>query len=307
MSQITSPRKTRRQRAMQAAGSATLASNSNTTDDNNSKINPVQGSPSQALQQKLTIANTKLPPQDLKILLRKQILLQKYHFENRKSSGLVPTAVAATYIFAQEEAGTAVCISQYGLLLTCSHCVAETPEEFENVSHHWLIASNGTIVKTRCVAWDPILDLALLRIVASQVQADSNLVLPHIDLAQNSPTYNVRLACVGHPGSEDLEHPEPGTRTNYDVLVVSTGRFRGYAPGQDVYDNSEVGALMHDCWTYWGHSGAPLIDVRSDDLVGLHSSWDAESGMRRGVGWEALRTFLTLPTVSSYLARDSDN
>jgi hypothetical protein len=292
---------------MQAAGTATLTSSSNTTDDDNTKINSVGISSYKVLQQILTTANTKLSPQELKIMLRKQILLQKFQVENRKSSGLVPTAVAATYVFAQEEAGTAICISQHGLLLTCSHCVAETPEEFKNVSHQWLIASNGTIVKTRCVAWDPILDLALLRIVGSQVKEDSNLVLPHVDLAQNSPTYNIRLACVGHPGSEDLEHPEPGTRTNYDVLVISTGRFRGYAPNQDIHDNSEVGALMHNCWTYWGHSGAPLVDIRSGNLIGLHSSWDEESGMRRGVGWEALRAFLALPTVSSYLTGESNN
>jgi hypothetical protein len=82
----------------------------------------------------------------------------------------------------------------------------------------------------------------------------------------------------------------PGVKTNYDVLHVSTGRFRGYAAGQDVHDNSEIGALKHDCWTYWGHSGAPLVERNSGGLVGLHSSWDDETGMRRGVAWEAIKS-----------------
>lgn len=57
-------------------------------------------------------------------------------------------------------------------------------------------------------------------------------------------------------------------------------------------DNAEIGALMHDCWTYWGHSGAPLVDAKAGGLVGLHSSWDEETGMRRGIGVEAIVEFL---------------
>lgn len=49
---------------------------------------------------------------------------------------------------------------------------------------------------------------------------------------------------------------------------------------------------MHDCWTYWGHSGAPLMLRATGELVGLHSSWDDQSGMRRGVPLVALRAFL---------------
>lgn len=49
---------------------------------------------------------------------------------------------------------------------------------------------------------------------------------------------------------------------------------------------------MHDCWTYWGHSGAPILEVNKGTLVGLHSSWDEETGMRRGVGGVAIVAFL---------------
>jgi len=76
------------------------------------------------------------------------------------------------------------------------------------------------------------------------------------------------------------------------VLHISSGKYRGLSPGQDPQDNSEIGALMHDCWTYWGHSGAPLVERRTGGLVGLHSSWDEETGMRRGVAWEAVQAFL---------------
>lgn len=206
-----------------------------------------------------------------------------------------------------------MCISKTGLLLTCSHCVAESPEELDLDKIWWLLFASGQAVQARTVKWDPRRDLALLQIVAAQPhisvdsfnysdpscipeqtgRATTNLdSFPVAQLASKTPTVRTPLLCIGHPGSEDLEIGRPGVATGYDVLHISEGKFRGYAKGQDVQDNSEIGALMHDCWTYWGHSGAPLLDVKSGALTGLHSSWDDETGMRRGVGWEALRDFL---------------
>jgi S1-C subfamily serine protease len=204
--------------------------------------------------------------------------------------------VSSTLVFAQEEAGTAVCVSPSGLLLTCAHCVAEDDEEPSWDTLHWLLFASGRTVAARCVAWDERRDLALLRIVAAQ-QSDApdggtEDTFPYVQVAEAGSSPGDNLVCVGHPGSEDLEVEEAGVKTGYDVLHLSTGAFRGYAEGQDLQDNSEIGALQHDCWTYWGHSGAPLFERRSGKLVGLHSSWDDETAMRRGVAWEAIVGFM---------------
>lgn len=51
-----------------------------------------------------------------------------------------PKRAGAALVFAQEEAGTAVCISHHqGLLLTCSHCVAEGPAEANATRGKWLL------------------------------------------------------------------------------------------------------------------------------------------------------------------------
>lgn len=63
------------------------------------------------------------------------------------------------------------------------------------------------------------------------------------------------------------------------------------ANAQGVQDNSEIGALMHDCWTDWGHSGAPLVERGSGSCTGMHSSWDDDTGMRRAVAWEVISAF----------------
>jgi S1-C subfamily serine protease len=262
----------------------------------------------QPLTGRLTSKLTGLSKQDLATLNLKRSKLQSppsrtlefiADFPHDSSSTALASAARSTLVFAQHEAGTAVCISASGLVLTCSHCVAESQEESAE-SEHWLIFSSGRVVQTKCVAWDARRDLALLQIVAAEeVENGSPVTFPFATIARKAlaapRTKQTPLICIGHPGSEDLEAvttsaPVP---TNYDVLHVSYGHYLGMAVGQDVHDNSDIGALKHDCWTYWGHSGAPLIATESGEVVGLHSSWDDQTGIRRGIGWDAVDGFLT--------------
>lgn len=60
--------------------------------------------------------------------------------------------VKPTLVFAQYEAGTAVCISSTGLLLTCAHCVAESEEELDLDASHWLIFASGQVVSAKYVS-----------------------------------------------------------------------------------------------------------------------------------------------------------
>lgn len=241
----------------------------------------------------LNRALTGLTTKDHKVLLQKQARLRQHPPEIPGQFSRHAAVLDATLVFAQEEAGTAVCIAPNGVLLTCSHCVAENADELNGSKDRWLLFSSGVAVKATCVSWDEKRDLALLRIVAAQQNGGSEeLGFPHVAINPTAPALNTRLVCIGHPGSEDLEASRSGVKTNYDVLHVSTGRFRGYSRDQNLQDNSEIGALMHDCWTYWGHSGAPLLDGKTGGLIGLHSSWDDETGMRRGVPLEAIVEFL---------------
>ncbi|RWA11463.1 hypothetical protein EKO27_g3626 [Xylaria grammica] len=234
---------------------------------------PVDGHGVSKLPTTLSRAITGLKAKDHKLLLWKQAWLQQYSLEVPTQFAKHTAALDATLVFAQEEAGTAVCIAPNGMLLTCSHCVAENIDERNDLKHHWLLFKSGVAVKATC--------------------EDTELShFPFVAISSTAPSLNSRLVCVGHPGSEDLEASQPGIKTNYDVLHVSTGRFRGCAEDQDPQDNSEIGALMRDCWTYWGHSGAPLLDTKTGKLIGLHSSWDDETCMRRGVPLEAILEFL---------------
>ncbi|KAF7970413.1 hypothetical protein HWV62_24223, partial [Athelia sp. TMB] len=145
-----------------------------------------------------------------------------------------------------------------------------------------------------CRVWDARRDLALAQVVAlecSPFAAGEAPVFAHIALSERAPAAGTRIVCIGQPGADDLEAPG-NKKTAYALVEVSAGRLRGLVPGADPQDNAEIGVLKHDAWTYWGHSGAPLVRADDGALVGLHSSWDDETGMRHGVPHVAIRAFL---------------
>ncbi|OJJ57379.1 hypothetical protein ASPSYDRAFT_90671 [Aspergillus sydowii CBS 593.65] len=204
-------------------------------------------------------------------------------------------ALQATYIFAQEEAGTAVCVDRSGWILTCSHCFGESEREWRGNRYKWLLDYAGKAVQVECCFWDGRRDLALARVV--RVEADETGLGMFVSIPLQSSTsisaYDGNIMCIGQPGADDLESETPQA-TDYDLIEISEGRLRGLVPHADPHDNSEIGSLKHNAWTYWGHSGAPLVCARTGGLLGLHSSWDDTTAMRHGIPLVAIRAFLTL-------------
>ncbi|EPE31304.1 Trypsin-like serine protease [Glarea lozoyensis ATCC 20868] len=236
--------------------------------------------------------NTLLPSlntKSLKLLRLKQKTLRATSSSILKtlpeSSPTILTALNSTLIFAQHEAGTAVLIHKDGWVLTCSHCFGDTLEEYEEDSKvRWLLFHDGKAVLAECKVWDGVRDLALLKIVAVECETPPLGKVPQfscLEVRENKIKVEEAVYCIGQPGAEDLES-STARKTKYNLFEVSSGSYRGLAKGSNPQDNSEIGSLMHDAWTYWGHSGAPIVDL-DGKLVGLHSSWDDETGMRRGI------------------------
>ncbi|KAL8991677.1 MAG: hypothetical protein Q9169_007755, partial [Polycauliona sp. 2 TL-2023] len=203
-------------------------------------------------------------------------------------------ALKATFIFADYQAGTAVCIHPDGWILTCAHCIGESEEEWRENKKTWLLSYTGVAIQTECCAWDPTLDLALLKIISIEASSDGKALttaFPHVRIARNLPKCLDPIICIGQPGRDDLESTTK-RKTTYNLVKVSEGRFCGMVPGVDPCDNSEIGSLKHDAWTYWGHSGAPLVSANDGMLIGLHSSWDEKTLMRHGVPLQAIRRLL---------------
>jgi hypothetical protein len=248
-----------------------------------------------------------LKPSELKLLRQKQTQLSSTALSIINSPPLSSqrrNALEATLIFAQHEAGTAVCISKSGLIITCAHCFGDTEEEYHTSDKfRWLLYYTGLAVQVECRAWDLKRDLALLQVVAietSKPTGSSPVLFPEfkfVSLSHSSQTYKMPIFCIGQPGRDDLESTSK-KKTKYKLVEISEGVFRGMVKNKDPQDNEEIGSLQHDAWTYWGHSGAPLVKEADGSLVGLHSSWDSENGMRHGIPELSINQFLRLNGVS---------
>ncbi|KAL5041609.1 hypothetical protein BDW71DRAFT_201259 [Aspergillus fruticulosus] len=216
----------------------------------------------------------------------------------------ITNALDATFIFAQAEAGTAVCIHKDGWILTCAHCFGEDEQEWQGNRYRWVLGYRGLAVQIECHIWDERRDLALARVVCVELEEEiesdmrdaaftfafASVPIPGPSVTSPAPD-QTPIVCIGQPGSDDLESSTP-RKTGYDLLEISEGRLKGLIPGADPQNNSAIGALKHDAWTYWGHSGAPLVCMRSGVLLGLHSSWDDSTATRHGVPLVAMQAFL---------------
>jgi hypothetical protein len=155
-------------------------------------------------------------------------------------------------IFGQEEAGSGVIVSADGCVLTCAHCLGDTPTIGQ---HNLLILFDSRIVVAEALKIELKRDTALLKVIAfvdqegCQSPVPQNHIFPFIRLATSEPNLNDLLLCVGQPASEDLESVK-ARKTGYPVIKLSFGSYLGVKSG-DVHNNRNIGKLMHDCWTYW--------------------------------------------------------
>lgn len=194
--------------------------------------------------------------------------------------------------FVQSGAGTGVHVGN-GMILTCAHVVGHEDDDTEASSSSSCVPKregrvkhvmfpNGIIYPAVCVVAlesESQQDVAVLKITSDTKG------LPFANIASASPEIGGRIVCVGNPSNINLEREEEEDDETIDfeppVWHASAGQFRGRFDRE-----KELGDIMHTCWTYWGHSGAPLFDEHGH-VVGLHNSWDDRCGMRHGVGlWQ---------------------
>jgi len=254
-----------------------------------------------------------LSPAELTLLRRKQKKLIKTASSTLLSLPPGPNLINAlnsSLIFAQESAGSAVLIDPAGWVLTCSHCFCDFEYEYQADSkRRWLLSYTGLAVQIECRFWDSKRDLALCKIIAIESDVGKSgdvATFQYVRLASSAPSVKTSIICIGQPGADDLES-KVARRTKYNLVEVSEGSFRGLVRDVDPQDNSDIGTMMHDAWTYWGHSGAPLLDAADGTLIGLHSSWDDSTAMRHGIPLVAIQEFLRDHLPSALLPDASDS
>jgi glutamyl endopeptidase len=117
-------------------------------------------------------------------------------------------------------------------------------------------------------------DLALLR-VESASSAGQELADPLVVAANELPDlYERDVFVIGYPAWDSRRNePEPIRRIFSDVYNV-----KRLQPGKAVAYSTEYSAVQHDCSTLGGNSGSPVVDLETNQVIGLHF------GGRYGVG-----------------------
>lgn len=194
-------------------------------------------------------------------------------------------------------------------VLTCAHVVCsrddeaseERGERIDRVGREKILMfPSGRMVLARCASViespDGVSDVAVLHLGAeidlASLHPTGRPSFPRASLARQAAREGERLFCVGNPSDMDLEEPNHGnTEFEPPIWHTSVGCCEGYKKSS--HNRVEDGAccVLHSCWTYWGHSGAPLFNEQGE-VCGLHSSWDENCGMRLAQGLPQLQTVL---------------
>ena len=106
------------------------------------------------------------------------------------------------------------------------------------------------------------------------------------------------IFAVGNPCDIDLE-TEAGTprRNGFYPFHVSEGRLESKISLQQCKKDG-LGRQIHSAWTYWGHSGCPLIGMLTGKngleplILSVHNSWDDRNGNRHGISLDEISNFV---------------
>ena len=207
-----------------------------------------------------------------------------------------------------------------GIIVTCAHCVAhdddiddddiddddidddnkdgDNESDIEKIGRIVeLINARGQCFGSICIAACSNIDLALLKI--NSKDSSNNPMHQSIDIApQGFDVDGLNIFALGNPCDIDLESRKY-RKNGYFPFHVSQGKLIKKI-SKDAAKRYRLGRLVHNAWTYWGHSGCPLIAVRKEThstdhaifIVGLHNSWDDRNGNRHGVRLDDIRSFV---------------
>jgi glutamyl endopeptidase len=117
-------------------------------------------------------------------------------------------------------------------------------------------------------------DLALLRVEGAS--SDGRALPEPLSLSSIEPAgmLDRDVYVVGYPAWDSRRNePEPIRRIFSDIYNV-----KRLQPGKAVGYSTEYSAVQHDCSTLGGNSGSPVVDLESNQVIGLHF------GGRYGVG-----------------------
>ena len=179
--------------------------------------------------------------------------------------------------------------------LTCAHCLEGDCDEVEEGETAPpllgrlvdVVDSNGSIFVAECVAVDAVKDVAVLSGRGSDFEGVESVRV-------TAPLEKESVCVCGNPYDWDLEREKGAAPRNngFKPFHCSFGRVEKRGVKME-----GLGGMIHSCWTYWGHSGAPVAaSIREGGegmlCVGIHNSWNDLTSDRHGVDGKVIAKFL---------------
>jgi hypothetical protein len=239
--------------------------------------------------------------------------------ENPLKLGVRPALEAAVHII---PSGSGVHLGR-GLILTCAHCVThdddadgsedEDEDDDDNDDNDndemkigravELVNAKGQTFGSICIDACSSTDLALLQIEKETLET---LTLNSLDVAKRGDDKNgTDIFALGNPCDIDLEvstKDDQGqtkrSKNGFFPFHFSEGKLEKKISKEKAIKYG-LGRQIHSAWTYWGHSGCPLVaSIKKGDntfsicIVGIHNSWDDRNGNRHGVRLDDIWSFI---------------
>jgi len=277
---------------------------------NSKKINPIK---TKIKKKKITLSTRK---NDSKIKILQLTDIQKkiinhiksnishlnYYYEDKKkmtNKEIIEKVKDSCLCRISDEFGTAVCINEKGYILTCSHAVP--PFEDDKTKESLYIFPNGEIVKTLTLEKNNQIDLALLKI--NEIYENGKFIkikeIPEKKFNYSKIKLSIKenekigenIFCIGNPCFEIYNDNDKLEKNNYKPFWISFGKIKGYI-NDGINCKNELGPLIHNCWTYWGHSGAPIFNYKGE-IIGMHNSWNEKNGDRHGISLLGIVKFIS--------------
>ena len=250
---------------------------------------------------KNTIQFTKIQKRIISLVKRNKSQLNYYESDERmisKNKDLISKIKNSVLCQVSDEFGTAICINEKGYLLTCAHA-APPYEDEKNINTSIYIFPSGEIIKALTLEKNEKIDLALLKIIEIYkgnkfIKINENKKFDFIKINKdiiNNEVSRKNIFCIGNPGFTMYDEEGNLENNEYKPFWISFGKIKKYLK-DEVYCTKDLGPLIHNCWTYWGHSGEPLFNF-DGNIVGIHNSWNEKNGDRLGVSLLGIIKFIS--------------
>ncbi len=196
-----------------------------------------------------------------------------------------------------------------GLILTCCHCVDHDDDDEEDDEEGGekkigriveLVNARGQTFGSICIDACSDVDLAILQIPQEKMKSVSLTSMG--PAKRGSDKDGTDIFALGNPCDTDLETSGEGnnmrSKNGFYPFCASQGKLERKISAEEA-NSYGLGKLIHSAWTYWGHSGCPLVSVGEQDgrnaafIMGIHNSWDDRNGNRHGVPLDEIWSFIS--------------